>query len=137
MKTINLVEETKNLTSNVLSSGFFVVHDTSGGGKDDVTELSRRQKVGNPLLNVTNLDVESGRNNTSLVKTTVKLNNDLTRTVIIDVLELINVSVLLHDSQELDDDLGRRSNDNLSLTSLFSVGNGLKSVSENRSASHF
>jgi hypothetical protein len=42
----------------------------------------------------------------------------------------------LHNSQKLDDDLRRGSDQDLSLTSLLSVGNSLKSVSENRSASH-
>jgi len=42
----------------------------------------------------------------------------------------------LHNSQELDNDLGRGSDQDLSLTSLLGVGNSLKSVSENRSASH-
>ena len=43
----------------------------------------------------------------------------------------------LHNSQELDNDLGRGSDQDLSLTSLLGVGNSLKSVSENGSASHF
>lgn len=42
----------------------------------------------------------------------------------------------LHNSQKLDNDLGRGSDQDLSLTSLLGVGNSLKSVSENRSASH-
>lgn len=45
--------------------------------------------------------------------------------------------MLLHDSEELDDDLGGRSDHNLSLTSLLGVGNGLKGVSENGGSSHF
>ena len=44
--TNSLVNETQNLTRNVLSSGFFMVHDTSRGGQDDVTELSGWQQVG-------------------------------------------------------------------------------------------
>lgn len=44
--------------------------------------------------------------------------------------------MLLHDLQELDDDLGGGSNHDLSLTSLLGVGDGLKGVSENRGSSH-
>lgn len=42
----------------------------------------------------------------------------------------------LHNSQELDNDLRGRSNQNLSLASLLGVGNSLKSISKNGSASH-
>lgn len=45
--------------------------------------------------------------------------------------------MLLDDSQESNDNLGRRSNQNLSLTSLLGVGNSLKGVSESRSSGHF
>jgi hypothetical protein len=37
----NLVEETEDLASNVLPPGLLVVHDTSRGGEDNVTELTR------------------------------------------------------------------------------------------------
>lgn len=104
--TSSLVNETQNLTRNVLSSGFFMVHDTSRGGQDDVTELSGWQQVGSPFFNVTNLNVESWGNNTTLVQSTVQLNNNLTRSVVIDVFKFTNVTVLLHNLQKLDNDLG-------------------------------
>lgn len=44
--------------------------------------------------------------------------------------------MLLHDLEELDDDLGGRSDQDLSLTSLLGVGDGLESVSENRRSGH-
>jgi hypothetical protein len=44
--------------------------------------------------------------------------------------------MLLHDLQELDDDLGCGSNQDLSLTSLLGVGDGLEGVSKNRGSSH-
>jgi hypothetical protein len=39
----SLVEETEDLASNVLPPGLLVVHDTSRGGEDDETELTRGQ----------------------------------------------------------------------------------------------
>lgn len=45
--------------------------------------------------------------------------------------------MLLHNLEELDDNLGGRSDENLSLTGLFGVVDGVKSVSENGSTSHF
>jgi hypothetical protein len=37
----NLVEETKDLASNVLPAGLLVVHDTGRGGEHDEAELTR------------------------------------------------------------------------------------------------
>lgn len=87
-----LVDETKDLASNVLSSGLLVVHDTSRGGQDNVTKLSRWQQVGDPLLNVVDTDVESWRDDTNLVESTVELDNNLTRSVVVNVLEVTNVA---------------------------------------------
>lgn len=44
--------------------------------------------------------------------------------------------MLLHDLEELDDDLGCRSDHDLSSASLLGVGDGLKGVSENGGSSH-
>lgn len=113
-----------------------MVHDTSRGGEDDETKLSRGEQVLDPLLNVVDLDVESGRDDTTLVESAVELNHNLSGSVVVNVLELANVAVLLHDGEELDDDLGRRSDHDLSLTGLLGVGDGLESVSENRGSGH-
>lgn len=76
----------------MLGTSLFVVHNTSGGGQDDVTELTSRQQVSGPLFDLTNLDVETGRDDTTLVKTTVELDNDLTGTMVINFLELTNIT---------------------------------------------
>ena len=34
----------------MLATSLLVVHDTSGGGQDDVTELTRGQELGGPGL---------------------------------------------------------------------------------------
>lgn len=57
---------------------------------------------------------------------------DFTRTQ-----EKIKRTVLLHDSQELDNDLGGRSDQDLTLASLLGVVDGIESVVENGSANHF
>jgi hypothetical protein len=87
-----LVEETNNLASDVLAAGLLVVHDTSGGGQDNVTELTGRQQLGDPVLEVVELDVVAGRDDTSLVETAVQLDNDLAGAVIIDLLEGTDVA---------------------------------------------
>ena len=131
-----LVNETKDLTRDMLSSGLLVVHDTSRSGQNNITELSSWQQVLSPLLDITDLDVESWGNDATLVQSTVQLDNDLTRSVVVNVLELTNVTVSLHNLQELDDDLGGRSDHNLALTALLGVVNALQRISQYRSSGH-
>lgn len=64
----HLIEETNDLAGDVLSPGLLVVHDASGGGEDNVTELTRRKELDNPLLHITELNVVAGRDDTSLVE---------------------------------------------------------------------
>ena len=45
-------------------------------------------------------------------------------------LNSLTVTVLLHDSEELNDDLGAWSDQDLSLVSLFGVGDALKAIRE-------
>jgi hypothetical protein len=52
----------------VLAPGLLVVHDTSGGGEDDVSELTGRKELDDPLLELTELDVVAGADDTSLVE---------------------------------------------------------------------
>lgn len=89
---VRLVNETEDLASNVLPAGLLVVHDTSRSGKDDVAELTGRKELVDPGLDVINLDVETGGDDTNLVKTAVKENSDLTGTVVINELEVLNVA---------------------------------------------
>ena len=112
----------------MLSSSFFVVHDTSRCGQDNQTELSSRQQVVGPSLDISDFDVESWGNDTTLVQSTGKLNDNLSGSVVVDVFELTDVTVLLHHTQKFDDDLGGWSDQDLTLTGLFGVVNGVQSI---------
>jgi hypothetical protein len=46
-------------------------------------------------------------------------------------------TVLLHDSKELDDDLGGRSDEDLALSGLLGVVDGVKRIVEDGSLDHF
>lgn len=46
-------------------------------------------------------------------------------------------TVLLHDSKELDDDLGGRTDENLALASLLGVVHGVKRIVEDGGLDHF
>ncbi|KND96222.2 40s ribosomal protein s22 [Candidozyma auris] len=79
----------------MLSSGLLVVHDTSRSSQDNITESSSRQQVVSPSLNILNLDVKSWGNDTTLVQSTSQSNNNLTRSVVINVFKLTNVALML------------------------------------------
>jgi hypothetical protein len=76
----------------VATTSLLVVHDTGRGGEDDVTELAGRQETGNPLLDLVQLDVETGGDDTGLVDASNELDDDLAGAVVIDLLELANVA---------------------------------------------
>ena len=109
------VEESEDLTTDMVLSGLNVVHDTLVGGKDDIAELSGWQNLVNELLEILKLEVESWGDDTALVQSTVELNDDFARSLIIDDLELIDVAVLLHNFEELNNDLGYWSEENLKI----------------------
>ena len=107
------VEESKDLSSDVMLSGFKVVHDADVGGEDDVSKLSGRKNRGNKVFEILELKVEARRDDTALVKSSVEFNDDLAIASIIDNLELVDVAVLLHKTEELDEHLGDGSKHNL------------------------
>lgn len=55
-----LVEEANDLAGDVLATGLLVIHNTGGGGQDDVAELTGREQLDNPLLEVGEADVVPG-----------------------------------------------------------------------------
>jgi len=82
------------------------------------------------------LDIVARRDDTSLVETAVELDDNLAVSVVIDFLEFTDVSVLLHDVEEFDNDLRTWSNEDLALSSLFGVADALQRVVENGSLDH-
>ena len=90
--TIRLVEETEELASNVLATSLLVVHDTSGGGQNEVTELTRGEELGGPGLEVTELNRVAGVDDTTLVQAAVELDDDLAGAVVVNLLEFTDVA---------------------------------------------
>jgi len=58
------------------------------------------------------------------------VDNNLASSVVVDLLEFTNVTVLHHHTQKLHDDLGAWSDQHLSLVSLFGVGHGFEGIGE-------
>lgn len=97
----------------MLSTGLVVVHNTLVGREDKDTELSGGEHGIGEVLEVLELEVETGGDNSALVQTTVKVDNDLAIAGIVDDLELGDVTVSLHHLEELDEHLGDGAEDNL------------------------
>lgn len=92
LSTASLVKEAQDLSSSLFASRLLVCHDTISGRDEDVSELTRRQQVHHPLLDLTDFDVESGRDDTALVDASGQFNHDLAGSVVINDLEFTNVS---------------------------------------------
>jgi hypothetical protein len=87
-----LIEKAQNLSTSLLATGFFVIHDTSRSSKNQETELTGRQEVVDPSFDILLLDVEARRNNSSLIDTTNQLHNNLSGAVIINNFKFANVA---------------------------------------------
>ena len=60
--------------------------------QDDDTEATSRKEQVDPVLDLVDLNVVSWRDDTSLVQSAVQLDDDLAGTVIVNDLELANVT---------------------------------------------
>jgi len=131
-----LVEETDDLAGDVLATGLLVVHDAGRGGEDNVAELTGGEELDNPLLELAEADVVAGGDDTALVEAAVELNDDLAGAVVVDLGELANVAVLLHDLEELDNDLGGGPDHNLALAALLGIVERVEGIVKDGSADH-
>jgi hypothetical protein len=62
------VEESEDLSSDMLPSSLLVIHDTSTGRQNNVTELTRWKELDDPFLEIRQLHVEARADATSLVQ---------------------------------------------------------------------
>ena len=129
-------EKAEDFPSQMLPPGLLVVHDPAGGCQDDESELSAGQQVVGPLLDLIDGHIEPGRDNSALVESSSEIDDDLAGSVVIDNLKLPDVSVLHHDGQEPDDDLGAGSDEDLPLASLLCIVYTLQAVSQGVHTNH-
>lgn len=69
-----------------------MVHDTRASSQNDVSELTRRQQLHHPFLEVSKLDVVSWRDDTGLVEAAIQLDDDFTRPVVVNFFKLANIT---------------------------------------------
>lgn len=67
------VEGETSYSSSSFRTGLFVGHDTARSGQDHKSDLTRREQLCDPLLQLGELDVETGRNDSTFVQTSVQL----------------------------------------------------------------
>ena len=92
MVECNLIKESKDFTTSLFATTFFVIHDSGRSSQDQVSELTGRQEVVDPGFDILLLDVESRRDDTSLVDSANQLNYNLSRSMIINDFKFTNVS---------------------------------------------
>ena len=81
-------------------------------------------------------NVEPRRDNARLVDAADQFHDDFPRPVVVQHLELANVTILLHHLEELDHHLRRRSQQHLPLATLLSVRHRLQAVRKRRHPRH-
>ena len=118
-------------------SALLVGEDALGGGEDEVSELPGGEDVAGPLLEVGEENVVPGRDDSDLVDPADELDDDLLAPVIIDDLKLSDVVVLLHDAEELDEDLGDGLEQHLLLSLALSVDDSAECVREDVHLDHW
>ena len=120
------VEETNNLTTDTLLLGLGVVDQTLVGRDDEVSELSGWKDSVDELVQTGDSHGESWGDDSGLVDSAVQVNDDLASSGVVDDLEVVDVAFLLHLDQELDEDLGDGSQDNLKTAKLEQSDSQLK-----------
>lgn len=111
-------------------SALLVGEDALSGGKDKMTELSGGQNVTGPLFEFREDNIVAGGDDTAFVDSSDEFNDDFLASVIVDNFELSDVVVLLHDAEELDENLGDGSEQNLLLSFSLGVHNCLEGISQ-------
>lgn len=118
----SLIKESQHLPSSLLPPSLLMCHNTISGRHNYMSELTWGQKVNDPFLDFANFNIETGGDDTTLVKTSVEFNNDLLGTVIIDDFEFTNVSCF----KFVEDEAKRRRRGWVSMFDIWGKCNRLK-----------
>jgi hypothetical protein len=115
---VHSVEVANDLATNLLIESLGVGHDALVGGDHDEAELTGGEDGVDEVLEVSDLEIETGRDDTALVHAAVELNNDLAGATVVNNGELVDVALSLHETEELNKGLGDRAEDHLKAKKL-------------------
>src|SRR6218665_3604054 len=73
----------------------FLVHDATGRGQHEETKLTRWQQITRIIFDLMDFDIETWRNNTALVQSSGKINNNFAGTMIVDNFEFTDITYIL------------------------------------------
>ena len=104
-----------------------VVHNAESGGQHQQAELSRRKDHVAPPFDLGHRDVESRRDDTTLVDSSEQLDYDFATSVVVDDFEFSDVTFSLHEFEELDEHLRRWTEKHLPFAFFLGVENVLQS----------
>jgi len=130
-------EKSQDFASGVLSLGLLVINDAVWCRKHNESELTRWKKVLCPCLHVSDGQIKTRTDDTTLIKTSVQINNDFASAVVVDNFKFADVAVLHHDGEKFDDNFRARSQHDLSLVSLLSVADCLQGIGQWIHTHHF
>ena len=116
------VEVADDLSSNLPLLGVLVSHDALVGGDNHEAELAGGEDRVHEVLELGGGEIETGGDDTALVEAAVQLDDDLATAGVVDDGEFVDVTLLLHEAEELDEDLGDRSEDNLHKSEYSELG---------------
>merc|ERR1739847_161144 len=121
-----LKEKSEDLATSVSLTAIFVRDDTGRSGEDNMTELTRWEKVSLPFFHIVDGDVVTWGDNSALVDSSVQVHDDFTAAMVVNFFEFSNVSGLLHTTKKSDDDFNGRADKNLTFTAFLGVRDALK-----------
>jgi hypothetical protein len=87
-----LIEESNYLACDMLSSCLLMVHDTRTCRQDNVAKLTTWQQLHHPFFQVSELNVVTGRDDTSLIEAAIELDDYFAISMIVHFFEFANVT---------------------------------------------
>merc|ERR1719379_1202160 len=99
----------------MLPASLFMVHDAIRRCQNQMPKLARRKNVAGQLLDASQADVETWRDHAAFVDAANEVDHHLARAMVVNDLQVTDVSMLLHDLQKFDDDFGIWFNKDLPL----------------------
>jgi len=132
-----LEEVPKDLSTSMFSFRFLMIHDSKGGGENQVSELTGRKDVGGPTLKIIEGDIKTWGDNSTLVDAANQLHNNLSTPLIINNLIFSDVTMFHHDSKESNDDLRGRSDEHLPLANSLCIQYSIQGVVQHTHTNHF